>query len=376
MAIATQQDQLLIELRQEVQRRRFEYYRLMWRKFRRNRLAVAGLVFLVLIYLTSLLGDFVSPYAPSSRSDYVLAAPMRMHLIDAEGRFHLRPFVYSLTKSIEERTLRLTYKEDKSASYPVRLFVKGDRHRLLGFIGTDLHLFGVEGEGQIFLLGTDRLGRDMLTRIIYAGRVSLTIGLAGVFLTIFIGSVLGAVSGYYGGWIDNIVQRIIEAIMSLPSIPLWMALAAAIPKRYDPYVVFFLITIILSLQGWTGLGRQIRGMALSLREREFVLAARGLGASDWRILTKHILRNTQSHLIVIATLSIPGMILGETALSFLGLGIQPPMLSWGTLLQQAQGGSILNSWWFVIPAFFVIGTVLCFNFVGDGLRDASDPFQR
>ena len=355
---------------------RLSLWQLMWRQFLRNRLAIAGSILLILLYLTIIFAGFLSPYDYTEiGQDYMFRPPQRPHFIDQEGRFHLRPFVYGMETTMDEQTLSLVHQTNYSEVYPIHFFVHGAPYRLLGLIATDIHLFGVEKPGTFFIFGADRMGRDLLSRILFGGRVSLTVGLVGVSLTVILGSSLGTVSGYFGGMADTIMQRIIELLMSFPSIPLWAAMAAALPPDWSSTNRYFAISIILSLVGWTGLARQVRAKILAYREVDYTAAARAAGASDWRIIFVHMLPNALSHIIIVATLAIPGMILAETALSFLGLGIQPPMTSWGVLLQDAQHVSVvLHHPWLMIPGFFVIVAVLAFNFVGDGVRDAADPF--
>ena len=355
------------------------YWQLVWRKFKRNRAALLGGVILIIFYITMVFfPEFFAPYhLEHIFLEHINATPQRIHFIDENGKFHLRPFVYKLQYTINPNTFRREFTEDKTTIYPIYFFIRGDSYKLFGIFETNVHLFGVEDEGTIFLFGTDRNGKDLLSRIIYGGRISLTIGLVGVFLSMLLGTVLGVISGYYGGNVDNIIQRIIEFLTAFPSIPLWMSLAAALPQDWSSIKSYFAITIILSIIGWGGLARQIRGKILSLREEEYILAARVVGCSEGKILFTHLLPNCLSHIIVIATLSIPGMILGETSLSFLGLGIKPPMTSWGVLLSECQNvRSVVQTPWLIIPVAFVIITVLAFNFLGDGLRDAADPYAR
>lgn len=350
---------------------------LIWRRFLRNRLAVIGAIMLAGLYLSALFADFLAPTRFSQvDEDSIFVPPQLPQFIDQDGNFHLRPFVYGLETRLDMETFRWVHEPDYTQIYPIHFLVKGYEYRLLGLIPMDRHLYGVEEPGSIFLLGSDSLGRDMVARIFAGARISLTIGLVGVTLTIIFGASLGTVSGYYGGIIDNVMQRVIEFLMSFPAIPLWAALAAAMPPNWSAFQRFFTISVILSFIEWTGLARQVRAKVLSYREMDYTTAARSAGASDVRIIFRHMLPNAFSHIIVVATLAIPGMILAETALSFLGLGIQPPLTSWGVLLQEAQLVSVLLQHpWLLIPAFFVIAAVLSFNFVGDGLRDAVDPFS-
>ncbi|MBX3014940.1 MAG: ABC transporter permease, partial [Caldilineaceae bacterium] len=350
--------------------------RLMWRRFLRNRLAVAGAIVLIIIYVVIIFAEFFAPYDHLySDENFVARPPQLPRFLDDEGNFHLRPFVYGTSTTLDTVNLDWLHEDDKSQRYPLEFFVKGKPYKLFGLIESDRHFYGVAEPGTAFLLGTDRNGRDMVSRIIYGGRVSMTVGLIGITLTILFGSVLGTVSGYFGGVVDTIIQRVTELLMSFPSIALWAAFAAALPADMTNTMRFFFISIILSLIGWTSLARQVRAKVLAYREMDFAAAAKAAGANHARIILIHMLPNALSHIIVVATLAIPGMILGETALSFLGLGILPPAVSWGTLLQDAQTVSVVvKKPWLMLPGLFVIMAVLSFNFVGDGIRDAADPF--
>jgi len=347
-------------------------WRMMWRKFIRNRVAIIGGIVVLLFYLTALFANFVAPYTLEKRmTEYSFLSPQGVHFF-TEGRF--QPFVYGLKGSRDPKTLMRLYVPDSEKRIPIRFFIRGESYKLMGLFPASTHLFGVE-EGIISLLGTDGQGRDMFSRIIIGSQISLTIGLVGVALSLIIGAFLGVSSGYFGGWVDNLIQRVIEIIRSFPPIPLWMALTAALPPHWPPLRVYFAITIILSLIGWTWLARQLRGKVLALREEDFVMAARLAGASDGWIIFRHLIPATFSHIIVISTLAIPAMILAESALSFLGLGLRPPLTSWGVLLQQAQNIQVLLLYpWLMIPGFFVAISILAFNFLGDGLRDAADPY--
>ena len=351
-------------------------WRLMWWRFRRHRLAMAAAIVLAALYFVALFAGFVAPYDPFDRdTGYVMAPPQRVHFVDAEGGFHLRPFVYKTKQILDPETWERRTVEDKSIRYPVRLFARGARYRFWGLFETEIHLFGTEEGGNIHLFGTDRLGRDMLSRIAHGARISLSIGLVGVALSFVLGIVLGGVAGYYGGVIDNVIQRFIEILRSIPHIPLWMALAAALPASWSPLTVYFGITIILSFLGWTTLARVVRGKFLSLRNEDFVVAARLAGTGEMTIIFRHLLPSFLSHIITSATLAIPGMILGETALSFLGIGLRAPIVSWGVLLEKAQNlQAVVMAPWLLLPGLFVIISVLAFNFVGEGLRDAADPY--
>jgi len=356
------------------------YWGLVWWKFKRNRVALIGGIILITFYISFVfVPEFVSPYALEHISDYLEAKPTRIHFIDQTGKFHLQPFVYGMTRKIDVVARTRTYSEDTTVMYPISLFVHGDEYMLLGFIPTDLHLYGVDQKSDpkaiILIMGSDALGRDWFTRIMYGGRLSMMIGLIGQIMTIVFGTILGVASGFYGGTIDLVIQRTTEFLGAIPDIPLFMALAAAIPTFWPPLAVYFMLTVILSFVRWGGLARQVRGMILSLREREYALAAKSAGASDSRIMFRHLLPGTMSHVIVIATLAIPGMILSETALSWLGLGLRAPLTSWGVLLTDAATVRAIHSTpWELWTVPFILVTILAYNMLGDGLRDALDPY--
>jgi len=356
------------------------YWSLVWWKFRRNRVALIGGIILVAFYVSFVfVPEFVSPYALEHISDYVEAKPTRIHFVDQNGKFHIQPFVYGMTRKIDVVARTRTYVEDTTVMYPISLFVHGDAYKLLGFIPTDLHLYGVDQKSDpkaiILLMGSDALGRDWFTRIMIGGRLSMMIGLIGQIMTIIFGTVLGVASGFYGGTIDLVIQRTTEFLSAIPDIPLFMALAAAIPTFWTPIAVYFMLTVILSFVRWGGLARQVRGLILSLREREYALAAKSAGASDSRIMFRHLLPGTMSHVIVIATLAIPSMILTETALSWLGLGLRPPLTSWGVLLQDAATVRAIHTTpWELWTVPFILVIILAYNMLGDGLRDALDPY--
>lgn len=349
-------------------------WQLIWWRLKKRRLAMAALWFLVALYALIPFVEFVSPYSLRARHpDYVYAPPQRVRLFH-EGRF-VGPFVYGLAMTINMETLKREYREDPSRRSGLRLVSRGEPYWMWGLWRSDLHLFGVEEGGTLFLLGTDRLGRDMLSRIIYGARISLTVGLVGITVSFILALVFGGLSGYYGGAVDIVIQRLIEVIRSFPELPLWMALSAALPARWHPVLVYIGITIILGVIEWTGLARSVRGKLLAVREEDFVTAAVLVGASPAYVIRRHLLPSFTSHLIVSATLSIPHMILGETALSFLGLGLRPPITSWGVLLSEAQNMNAVALYpWLMLPVIMVVLTVLAFNCLGDGLRDAADPF--
>lgn len=353
-------------------------WRLMWWKFRKHRVAVIAGVIIVLMYLGALFAPFLAPYGPTHRDrGNIYVPPQKIRFRDENG-FSWRPFIHPLKVTYDMDTFQKVYTEDTSKRVYINFFVRSessdDEYKLFGLFKSNLHLFGVE-DGYLHLFGTDNLGRDVFSRVLYGGQISMSIGLAGVFLSLIIGLILGGISGYYGGVVDNIIQRLIEVIRSFPEIPLWMALSAAIPPDISPILVYFGITIILSFIGWTALGRQIRGKVLALKNEDFMVAARLAGTSEAKIILTHLIPSFMSHIIASLTLRIPSMILAETSLSFLGIGLRPPVVSWGVMLQQAQNvHTISMAPWLLIPGIFVIIYVLAFNFLGDGLRDAADPY--
>ena len=352
-------------------------WQLVWWKFRRHKLAQMAMVVLGLFYLIALFAEFLAPHTPLRRyQDFAAAPPTAIRIRDVQGRFRM-PFIYEEVRTRDPVTMRPIYVVNEESMSPIKLFVRGEPYKLWGLFATDLHLFGTAGEGAmpLFLLGADVIGRDVLTRIFYGARISLTVGLVGVALSFVLGLVLGGVSGYYGGVLDETIMRVIDLLISVPTIPLWMSLAAALPQDWPQLRVYFGITIILSILGWTGLARVVRGKLLSLREEDFVMAARLDTESEWRIITRYLLPSFASYIIVSVTLAIPGMILGETSLSFLGIGLRPPTVSWGVMLQQAQDIMVVAQLpWVMWPVAFVVVAVLMFNFLGDGLRDAADPY--
>ena len=351
-------------------------WQLMWWRFRKHKLAVGGTIVLIAFYVVAIFADFFAYVDPQqSDAQRSLMAPQPIHWMD-EGSF--KPYVYALKGTRDPLTFKRVYVPDTSKKIPITFFGRGEPYAMLGFIPSDRHLLAVEGakaEESLFLMGTDILGRDLWSRLMYATRTSMTIGLVSVALSLVLGVVLGGISGYFGGLIDTIIQRIIEILRSIPTIPLWMGLAAALPADWDVVQVYFAITIIISLIGWTELARVVRGRFISLKEEDFVMAAELVGCSKARIIFRHMVPSFISHIIAATTLAIPAIIISETSLSFLGLGLRPPAISWGVLLQDAQNiQALVISPWLLIPAFSVIVAVLAFNFMGDGIRDAADPY--
>ncbi len=355
-------------------------WKLMWWRFRKHKMALICAGVLIVFYFVALFCEFVSPYDPDGALlQFKQVPPTAIHIRDTAGQFQF-PFVYQHKRAMDPQTLKITYVEDTSARYPIEFFVHGFKYKLLGLWPTDLHLYGVpSGKDQqgVFMLGTDRLGRDMFSRVCYGARLSLSMGMVSVFLSLAFGVVLGGISGYFGGKVDIVIQRVIEFIRTIPTIPLYMTLSAALPVNWPVERVYFGITMILALVGWTFLARVVRGRFLAMREEDFVLAARLNGSSEMRIILRHMLPSFLSYIIAALTLNIPNMILAETGLSFIGLGLRAPAISWGVLLQEATNiSSLMLSPWVLAPGFAVVISVLAFNFLGDGLRDAADPYAR
>jgi peptide/nickel transport system permease protein len=352
------------------------YVNLVWRRFRRSKPAIIGGLIVVMLATLALFAEFFAPYPLlMTNAQNALIPPTRVHFFDPEGNFHLRPFVYPAVVTIDPKTFVPTWEEDTTKPYPIRFFVKGWEYKLLGLIPMNRHLFGVDTGADIFLLGTDKLGADLWSKSCEAGRISLTMSIFGTIISVVIGALVGVFSGYYGGWFDTVTQRFVEFIAAFPQLALWLALSAIVPRTWDSFRIFIIMSFIFALLSWTVLAREVRGKILALRQTDFVLAAKEMGASDWRIMFFHLLPNTISHIIVVLTLSIPGIILAEAFLSFLGIGIQRPLVSWGLLMQDANNLRTLGETpWIMAPALFIISAVLGFNLLGDGLRDAADPY--
>lgn len=352
-------------------------WQLTWWAFKRHRLAIVGLFVIVLFYLVALFTEVIAPANPTKQNRRaVFHPPQAIHFIDrVEDGWSIRPYVFRMDRQRDPDTLAITYERTDEKIY-LRVFGKGEPYRFWGLWNADIHLFATTNpRDYFFLFGADRLGRDMFSRTVYGTRISMSIGLVGVAISLVLGITLGGLSGYYGGRIDVAIQRLIEFVLSLPTIPIWLALAASLPPSWPIYQQYFVITLIISLIGWTELGRVVRGRFLAMKHDDFVVAARLDGASEGRIIFRHMLPSLTSHIIASLTLAIPLMILAETALSFLGLGLQPPAISWGVLLKEAQNiRSISQAPWLFIPGGFVVVAVLAFNFLGDGMRDAADPY--
>ena len=355
-------------------------WQLMWWKFIKHKPAIVGGILIILLYLIAFFCEVIAVHDPRSFSRlHTYAPPQRIRFFD-QGRFQLQPFVYALEGVRDPVTTRVSFTANTERKYPVKFFARGESYKLWGLWEADFHLITIDnydGEGTLFLFGTDRMGRDVWSRIMYGGRTSMSIGLVGVFMTFAFGITIGGFAGYYGGLFDTIVQRVIEFVRSLPPIPLWMSLSAALPVDWPPTKVYFSITIILSILNWTGLARVVRSQFLALREEDFVMAAQLAGASEPRIVFRHLVPAFLSHIIASITVSVPSVILSETSLSFLGLGIRPPAISWGVLLQEAQNlRAVATAPWVMAPGLFVVLVVLCYQFLGDGVRDAADPYSR
>jgi peptide/nickel transport system permease protein len=353
------------------------YFQLVWQRFRKSKPAIVGGLLVLALIVLAIFADFFSPTDPQALDMAAsFTPPQRIHFVDEAGKFHLRPFTYLQVIELDPTTYAPMWSEDTSQWYSLKFFVKGWEYRLLGLIPTRWHLFGVEEGGTVYLLGTDKFGRDLWGRACRAGRISLSMSLFGTFISVAAGSVLGVVSGYYGGWIDTVLQRFVEFVRSFPQLPLWMALSAIIPRTWDSFSIFVIMAIIFALLQWTVLAREVRGKVMAFRETDFILAAKEMGASHARIIFRHLYPNSLSHIIVVLTLTIPEIILAEAFLSFLGIGIQEPLTSWGLLMHDAQNLQTLGSHpWIMTPVIFIILAVLGFNFLGDGLRDAADPYS-
>jgi peptide/nickel transport system permease protein len=357
--------------------RRESYTALVWRKFRKSKIAIVGGLITIMLVFMAIFADFLSPTDPvAPNMQYAYSRPQRLYFISSDGQLHLRPFTFTQQQVLDPATFLPRWEPDLTRPYPIQFFVQGYEYKLLGIFPSRLHLYGVEEGGTVFLLGSDKFGRDLWGRICLGGRISLSLAVAATLIIIAIGSTLGIISGYYGGWLDNLIQRTIEFMQSFPALPLWLALAAVIPITWNQTLIFIAMSAIFALLGWTGLARELRGKTLALRETDFIMAAKEMGASDRRIIFRHLFPNCLSHIIVVLTLTIPGIILAESFLSFLGIGIQEPFVSWGTMMREAQSLQTLGSNpWLMWPAALILLAVLGFNFLGDGMRDAADPYS-
>ncbi len=349
---------------------------LMGAKLKKHKLARVSMVILIILYLQAMFAQFLSPYGLEAyEKNYTNVRPSIVRVIDSQGNFR-PPFVYGLKTERDPVTYRRIAVEDTNEIYPIKFFVKGYEYKFLGLFKTDIHLFGTDEGGKIFLFGTDSMGRCIYSRVVLGSQISLTIPLAGIFFSFILGLLFGSLSGYYGGWVDNVIQRTIEIIRAFPTLPLWMALSATIPPSISVVKMYLMITVILSFISWTGLARVVRGQFMSMKNEDYIMAARVGGVSTFKIIITHMIPGMLSYLIVNMTLSVPNMIIGETSMSFLGLGIRAPATSWGVLLDEAKSIQNVAIYpWKLIPLLFVIITVLAFNFFGDGLRDAADPYK-
>lgn len=353
------------------------YFQLVWRRFRQSKVSIIGTLMVLVLSILSLGAEFFTPYDMTKVDlQASFTPPQRVYLFstDDNGVFHIGPHDYNQVFELNPTTFEVEWVEDRSKAYKIHFFVEGPEYTILG-ITSNIHLYDVEEGGTVYILGTDKLGRDLWGKLCEGGRISLSMSLFGTIISVVVGSVLGVVSGYYGGWVDNVLQRFVEFVSAFPQLPLWMALAAIVPKTADSFTIFVIMSLIFALLSWTTLAREVRGKVLFMRETDFILAAKEMGASDARIIFRHLYPNMLSHIIVIMTLNIPGVILAESFLSFLGIGITEPLISWGLMMRNAQDIQTLgqNSW-ILTPIIFIVIAVLGFNFMGDGLRDAADPY--